>query len=150
MNSFIDIRYNIFTEKEIINFLFYFYQNEKRHSKYNKTVTLPLEDSHKHFLMKKYEPFIANNIIDWAQIVKWPQGAGQDYHCDLASDNTTLSSITYLNHDFVGGETVFNEGTIIQASKNKTIFFTGRNIEHGVKKVLGGVRYTIATWYKLK
>lgn len=150
MNSFIDVRYNIFTEKDIVNLLYYFYQNENDHSPYNKTINLPIVGEYKNFLMKKYEPFIGNNIIDWAQIVKWPRGASQMFHFDDGSNDTTISSITYLNHDFVGGETVFEEGTIIKASKNKTIFFTGRSIKHSVNKVLEGVRYTIATWYKLK
>jgi len=150
MNSYIDIRYNIFSEKDIISLLYHFYQNENDHSTYNKTINLPLEGEHKNFLIEKYEPFVGNNIIDWAQIVKWPAGAYQPFHFDNAKNNTSISSITYLNHDFVGGETVFNEGTIIKASKNKTIFFTGRNIKHSVNKVLEGVRYTLATWYKLK
>jgi len=55
-----------------------------------------------------------------------------------------------LNDNFDGGETYFGEGTIVRPFKNKTIFFTGKELIHGVKKVTNGERYTIATWYKKK
>ena len=150
MSSFIDVRYDIFTEKEIARLLFYFYENEESHSKYNETIVLPFDINNLDLLNKKYAPFVSNNIVDWAQIVKWPKGAYQDLHSDYGSENTTLSSITYLNHDFVGGETIFEEGTTVNPYKNKTIFFTGQDIKHKVNKVTQGVRYTIATWYKKK
>jgi hypothetical protein len=148
MKPFVDIRYNIFTEKEIVSLLYYFYQNEKTHKKYNDTIICELENDNKEFLNNKFKLFVGTNTIDWVQIVKWPPGAYHPFHFDDASKNTTISSITYLNHDFVGGETVFEEGTIVKASKNKTIFFSGKNIRHSVNKVLEGTRYTIATWFK--
>jgi len=152
MSSFIDIRYNIFTEKEIANLLHGFSKNVKNHKKYNdnNTIFLPVENEDKEYFYNKYKPYIYNNVIDWIQIVKWPKNSLQNIHIDRASRDTTISSITFLNDNFDGGETFFGEGTIVRPAKNKTIVFSGVNITHGVNKVLNGERYTIATWYKKK
>ena len=152
MKPFIDIRYNIFSDQEINNFLHLFSQNSKSQDVYdgNNTTFLDIEGVDKENMAKKYEPYIGDNLIDWCQMVKWPENSYQVNHLDRASDKTTIASITFLNDNFDGGETYFNEGTIIRPCKNKTIFFSGLLIVHGVKKVLNGERFTIATWYKKK
>jgi hypothetical protein len=89
-----------------------------------------------------------NSIIDWAQIVYWPTGSFQDLHYDKASERTTLSSICYLNDDYEGGQTYFEDGTIFTPKKGRILFFDGKYYLHGVKKVTSGNRYVLAIWYK--
>jgi len=93
----------------------------------------------------KYYP---NAELDWAQIVEWPVGANQAFHLDNASDKTILSSITYLNSDFRGGETIFSDGTKIAPVVGRTVFFDGTKHEHGVYTISGAPRFTIPIWYK--
>tara|TARA_R110000751_G_scaffold274458_1_gene375367 strand:+ start:30 stop:512 length:483 start_codon:yes stop_codon:yes gene_type:complete len=89
-----------------------------------------------------------NSQIDWLQIVKWPIGSHQDFHFDKASDKTTLSSIVYLNDEFEGGQTYFEEGTIFKPKIGRGLFFNGQYYKHGVLPVQNHTRYVVATWYK--
>tara|TARA_Y100001938_G_C7892836_1_gene330597 strand:- start:110 stop:565 length:456 start_codon:yes stop_codon:yes gene_type:complete len=148
MNPYIDIRYNIFTDEVIQTLIQGFDKNIKDISKHRDTLVFNLATEDEDFIYKKFKPFIHDHVIDWAQIVKWPTGSSQILHTDGASDKTTLSSITYLNDNFNGGETFFEDGTMVKALKNKTIFFTGKLLKHGVKTITQGERYTIATFYK--
>jgi len=86
--------------------------------------------------------------IDWLQIVKWPIGAHQDFHFDTAKDKTTLSSIVYLNDEYEGGQTYFEEGTIFKPKIGRGLFFNGQYYKHGVLPVKNHIRYVVATWYK--
>ena len=150
MNPYIDIRYNIFSNDEINRMLMGFHSNQNNLKKYRDTFVLPLEGQDLPWLNKKYEPYVYDNTISWTQMVFWPEGSSQKLHVDDREKDTTIASITFLNDNFDGGETYFGEGTTIKPSKNKTIFFTGMELIHGVRKVTNGERYTIATWYKKK
>jgi len=89
-------------------------------------------------------------IFDWGQIVEWPIESHQPFHFDTASKNTVLSSITYLNNDFRGGETVFADGTQIAPVPGRTVFFNGNSYLHGVNCVTKASRFTIPIWYRGK
>ena len=94
---------------------------------------------------------IKNNNInftpDWGEIVKWTNNSYQQLHFDDSSDITKNTSITYLNNDYDGGETYFEDGTIIKPKTGRTVIFDGKKYKHGVNKV-NGVRYTLPVWYK--
>jgi predicted 2-oxoglutarate/Fe(II)-dependent dioxygenase YbiX len=59
-----------------------------------------------------------------------------------------MSSILYLNDDYEGGETNYEDGTIFKPKKGRLLFFDGKYHKHGVNKVRNNIRYTVATWYK--
>ena len=86
--------------------------------------------------------------VDWAEIVRWPIGSHQSLHFDNAKDNTTLASIVYLNENFEGGQTYYEDGTTIQPVTGRGLFFDGIFYKHGVKEVSKNIRYVVATWYK--
>ena len=89
------------------------------------------------------------SIIDWFQIVKWPAShPGRKLHFDQSSSNTILSSILYLNSDFEGGHTYFEDGTSIAPKTGRIIFFDGNYYYHGVSSINNRDRYTLAAWYK--
>ena len=89
------------------------------------------------------------SIIDWFQIVKWPAShPGKQLHFDQTSSNTILSSILYLNSDFKGGHTYFEDGTSIAPKIGRIIFFDGNYHYHGVSSINNKDRYTLAAWYK--
>jgi hypothetical protein len=99
-------------------------------------------------ITKTATKYYGNVVIDWAQMVEWPVGANQQFHLDSASDKTVLSSITYLNSNFRGGETIFSDGTKVAPVIGRTVFFDGTKHEHGVYTVNETPRYTIPIWYK--
>ena len=88
------------------------------------------------------------NIIDWCEIVKWPCNGWQSYHLDLASTETSLTSITYLNEDYDGGCTIMHDGTKVKPKTGRTVIFDGNKYIHGVEPILKGERYTLPIWYK--
>ncbi len=69
-------------------------------------------------------------------------------HFDTANDETTLASIIYLNQNFKGGQTYYEDSTSIQPISGRGLFFDGNFYKHGVKKVEKNTRYVVATWFK--
>jgi hypothetical protein len=98
--------------------------------------------------INKISKTINDSIIDWSQIVYWPKNSFQDLHFDSASNKTTLSSICYLNDNYEGGQTYFEDGTIFTPITGRILFFDGKHYLHGVKKIISGNRYVLAIWYK--
>jgi hypothetical protein len=84
--------------------------------------------------------------IHYIDITEYPTGVSKPYHFDVARYTTTASSITYLNDDFIGGQTVI-EGTSVQPLLGRTVYFDGKNLNHCVMDVVKGSRYTLSMWY---
>jgi len=135
--------------KNAINF---YKKNKNKAKKFRNVFPLDLkkEDLEIDFINKIHNisKTINNSIIDWAQIVYWPKNSFQDFHFDNSSDKTTLSSICYLNDNYIGGQTYFEDGTIFTPITGRTLFFDGKYYLHGVKKIISGNRYVLAMWYK--
>ena len=137
-----------FISNEQIEYLVNFYKiNEHLRKKWRDTFPINITGFFKD-LEDKYNHFDKQNCVDWLEIVHWPQGSFQEPHKDFASENTVLTSITYLNEDFVGGETAFEDGTIIKPKKGRTLFFDGQHYTHKVNLIKKGNRYTVPVWYK--
>ena len=146
MQDEIVIKYNFITYEQIKNLLHFFNQSKKI-KKYRDTYCTDLGNN---FLdiKSKFNQFNQKFEIDWWQVVQWPPGSYQAFHSDTTSAKTKFTSITYLNDDFKGGETLFVDGTVISPYPGKTIFFDGQWFEHGVSTILKNTRYTLACWYK--
>ena len=99
-------------------------------------------------LENKYNRFDKKNCVDWIEIVHWPEGSFQELHLDSSSQSTVFTSITYLNDDFVGRETAFEDGTTVKPKKGRTLFFDGAVLSHKVNLIKKGNRYTVAVWYQ--
>lgn len=81
------------------------------------------------------------------QIVKWPTESFQDLHFDVSREETVYTSITYLNDNFEGGKTYFEEDLSVKPKIGRGFFFDGKKYKHGVSKINSGIRYTLALWY---
>lgn len=91
--------------------------------------------------------------IDWIKLVKWTDDCSQPLHLDQSKKNyseikTIYSSIMYLNNNYLGGQTFFEDGLIVRPIKGRALFFNGMYYKHGVMPVKKGPRYTLAAWYK--
>lgn len=84
--------------------------------------------------------------IHYIDITEYPEGVSKPFHFDVARYTTTASSITYLNDDFIGGQTVI-EGVQVQPITGRTVFFNGKTQNHCVMDVIKGSRYTLSMWY---
>jgi predicted 2-oxoglutarate/Fe(II)-dependent dioxygenase YbiX len=99
-------------------------------------------------LLSNYLAF--KNIIAYPELMQltiWPKNSKQHLHFDETRDSTVLTSITYLNDDYEGGETYFENGVVIKPEMGKTVFFDGMKYKHGVNPVTKGKRFVLATWY---
>jgi Rps23 Pro-64 3,4-dihydroxylase Tpa1-like proline 4-hydroxylase len=105
-------------------------------------------------IVNSFLPYNDCLAIELPQVVKWVPGCYQNLHNDLDHKDirrlTAFTSITYLNEDFVGGETYFEDGTTIKPKIGRTLFFDGVYYRHGVNRVQNGNRFTIPIWYNLK
>ena len=81
------------------------------------------------------------------QLTIWKKNSKHNLHYDVTRDSTNLTSITYLNDDYKGGETVFDNGIVIKPEVGKTVFFDGKDYLHGVNSIIEGQRYVMAIWY---
>lgn len=89
-------------------------------------------------------------IIYWSEVVEWKFGSKQSYHKDTGRPKTVLTSITYLNDKYVGGETSFFNDLKVVPKVGRTVFFDGNYYIHGVSQISSGTRYTLPIWYKNK
>ena len=131
-----------------------FHKHETEDNVYNIVLELNTEKYFfKHFdkLIKDLNyiaKLLNNSMFEYTHLVKWPLKCYQPLHRDFAYEHTTLSSILYLNDDYDGGETYYEDGSFFKPKQGRIIFFDGQYYKHGVKEVLRNPRYTLATWYK--
>ena len=69
------------------------------------------------------------------------------YIKEIEEETTSLACIIYLNDNFSGGETYFEDGTKFSPVKGRALFFDGNYYKHGVKSVDHGDRYVVAGWF---
>ena len=91
---------------------------------------------------------IANAVVHWGDIYRWPVGSDMGLHNDVASKHTVFTSILYLNDDFEGGFTEFADGTRVAPKKGRIVFYDGIHYWHKVTPITKGIRYTFASWYR--
>jgi predicted 2-oxoglutarate/Fe(II)-dependent dioxygenase YbiX len=144
------IQDDFITDEEIEQLFLYFKNNKDKCMEWHGTYTLSLNENFSnlgnninHYALQKY-----NAQIDWGKFVYWPKDSYQPLHFDNASNNTILSSIIYLNDDYQGGQTFFEEKTVFAPKKKRALFFDGTKYKHGVMPITEGNRYTLAIWYK--
>jgi len=85
-----------------------------------------------------------NVKLSMCQIVKWPCGSKQSPHRDPPPD--VFASILYLNDDYEGGRTCF-EDCVINPEVGKILIFSNSELLHWVEEVKNSNRYTLALWF---
>jgi len=93
-----------------------------------------------------------------SQINLWGEGQSWAFHQDNTPNHPALMKskiimISYLNDDYVGGETMIkNERNEIYMSKPRTgsivFFYSDERNMHGVNKIISGKRATYNIWFK--
>jgi hypothetical protein len=94
---------------------------------------------------------------DTLQIVRWPVGSEQQPHADAENPNGVphefywrqYASVIYLNDDFEGGEIYFPGLNLTPTIRPGTLVFFPGTLEylHGVRKVVRGQRFTVASFW---
>ena len=88
-------------------------------------------------------------IIDYASVVRWPEGTFMKPHIDPSrpgQEPDLFAAVLYLNDDFDGGYTCFDEYEI-KPETGKLLIFSNSVYKHSVSKIEGGERFALSIWY---
>ena len=97
-------------------------------------------------LCKGFDP---NIVLDYVGVVRWPVGTFMRPHFDKNDIHgpDVFAAMIYLNDDFGGGHTLFNDYDI-QPKTGKLIIFSNSELLHWVSEVEGSDRYVLSFWFK--
>ena len=93
--------------------------------------------------------FDSSAELDYVGVVRWPIGTFMKPHVD---DNNihnpdVFAAMLYLNENFSGGHTMFEEYDIIPKT-GRLIVFSNSQLLHYVSKVEDNERFVLSFWYK--
>ncbi len=98
------------------------------------------------------ESFDDRVLLDYAGVVRWPVGTFMKPHIDPSRPNQEpdlFAAVLYLNDDFVGGYTAFEECEI-KPETGKLLVFSNSIYKHHVTKIEGAERFALSIWYNRK
>ena len=97
-------------------------------------------------LCKSFDPDI---VLDYVGVVRWPPGTFMKPHFDKNDVHgpDVFAAMLYLNDDFSGGHTCF-EDFDVAPEPGKLIIFSNSQYLHHVNKVEDGERFVLSFWYK--
>jgi hypothetical protein len=78
------------------------------------------------------------------------RGVNQEENLHVHSPyKSDYNSVLYLNDNFIDGEFYTEEGIVHKPKIGDLIFFNGKKIKHGVKKIHGNKRMAINFWWDI-
>lgn len=93
--------------------------------------------------------FFDENIrLDYPTIVRWPVGTFMKPHYDDSRQENpdVFAALVYLNDDYTGGHTCF-EDFEIKPKTGKLVIFSNSQYLHHVSKVETSERFVLSVWY---
>ena len=138
---------NFFSLEECNALIDNFKKNAQHHEMYRDTTILRLKETSPKLIDTFQKDF--NIILNYGQIVHWPNGSSMNRHYDgEVHKQNSFSAICYLNNNFKGGRTLL-QNKMIDPEIGKVIIFNSQKMEHGVEEVIGD-RFTYISWWKKK
>jgi len=155
----IAVQDNFITQSECLYLISFYLKNKNRVKQHEMMFPLSVykdnyykENDEIYSILMKAESFVkgigVNVKTDWSNLVFWPLHSSQAFHKDKTDVETVYTSIIYLNENYRGGETCFEDGSVVSPVTGRILCFDGMKYPHAVKPIIGGSRYTLATWYK--
>lgn len=110
-----------------------------------------IDIAYNHYANTLY-PFAAKNIKNeefGSGLLRYDGGGHLPAHIDLGNSSRVLSTVTYLNDDYSGGEIEFvHSNKLIKPEAGSIIFFPSNFLYvHEVKAVTSGTRYSMPHWF---
>ena len=94
-----------------------------------------------------------NNIqLDYCGVIRWPTGTFMKPHIDPHrpdQEPDLFAAVLYLNDDYIGGHTGFEESEI-KPETGKLLVFSNSIYKHHVTKIEGSERFALNIWYNRK
>ena len=96
-----------------------------------------------------------NNIqLDYCGVIRWPTGTFMKPHYDKSEmySPNVLAAFLYLNDDYVGGHTQFDnlDESVwydVKPRTGKLLIFSNLEYLHHVSRVESGTRYVLSFWF---
>jgi hypothetical protein len=127
------------------NFINLYDDNLQKTYKYHDTTPLEIPLDGFGLTESIRKDFDIKHSLDKLEIVKREEGSYMDNHVDKGD---AIAFILYLNDEFEGGETVFENQTTIKPKKGRLLVFSNGIIQHKVNLITKGERYVLAGWFK--
>ena len=143
MGNFFTCVDNYITQEQC-NYYIDMYENNTRHA-YDYNDSMPLQIKADSVIESITQNFGIRHNLDNLEIVKRSAPSKMDNHFD---DGDAVAFILYLNNSFKGGETVFENETVIVPKPGRFLVFSNGTLLHKVNEITRGNRYVIAGWYK--
>ena len=110
-----------------------------------------IERAYTHYSTKLY-PHASQNIKSTEgllSVLKYIKSGYLPEHQDQGVSSRVLSTVAYLNDDYVGGEIYFPQVDIeIKPEAGSIVFFPSNFVfTHTVKPIIKGFRYAVPQWY---
>jgi hypothetical protein len=110
-----------------------------------------IENSYRHYSNEIY-PHASQNIKSsegMLSILKYGKTGYLPEHQDQGVSSRVLSTVAYLNDDYIGGEIYFPQVDVeIKPEAGSVIFFPSNFVfSHTVKPIIDGFRYAVPQWY---
>ena len=93
--------------------------------------------------------FDSKSKLDYVGVVRWPIGTFMNPHYDNSSKDgiyDIFAAMLYLNDDFSGGHTGFENMEIVP-KVGKLVIFSNSQYKHHVTKVEDAERFVLSFWY---
>ena len=139
-----------FLDKNICKYLIdFFHENEEQSHLFNKRKCIRLlklntKDPVIENVINLYKKIKPTQILTGMELIYWPPGESHDWHDDIIYYDVT--TVTYLNDNYTGGETTVEKYKTIPKT-GKIIIFSSDKL-HKVDLLEKGRRYVILAWYK--
>ena len=127
------------------NFINLYDDNLQKTYKYHDTTPLEIPLDGFGLTESICKDFDIKHSLDKLEIVKREEGSYMENHVDKGD---AIAFILYLNDEFEGGETVFENQTTIKPKKGRLLVFSNGIIQHKVNLITKGERYVLAGWFK--
>ena len=127
------------------NFINLYDDNLQKTYKYHDTTPLEIPLDGFGLIKRIRKDFDIKHSLDKLEIVKREKGSHMKNHVD---EGDAIAFILYLNDEFDGGETVFENETTIKPKKGRLLVFSNGIILHKVNLITKGERYALAGWFK--
>ena len=92
--------------------------------------------------------------LDYCGVIRWPTGTFMKPHYDKSEmySPNVLAAFLYLNDDYIGGHTQFDnlDESVwhdVKPKAGKLLIFSNREYLHHVSKVESGTRYVLSFWF---
>ncbi len=145
---------NYLAEKQCIELIEFYKANTKRVRQYMSYYPFVVDPNEIPYIERKLNHTamdVNKTKLGYFGLVKWKVdtelGVHKDFHMEK-DHGYRLGAVIYLNDEYRGGNTYYDDGMVITPKQGRALFFDSMYYRHGVSTVKEKERYTLTAWFK--